>query len=116
MGGIEFDYKGKVYSVCLEGGCIPFGDPADLKAFSKWLKTPEGQKYFGRDFGYEYDGSDDDDYSDEEEEAEEEDSDDNVEYLSDAHPFDPDTEDRKDAEVGDEEKKKNSGDEEEEEE
>ena len=70
MGGIEFeDENGKVRSVCLEGGVIPFGDDSDVEAFERWKKTEEGREYFGL-------SSEDDD---------------SEHYLSDKYPFDPET-------------------------
>ena len=46
MGGIEFeDENGKVRSVCLEGGVIPFGDDSDVEAFEQWRKTKEGREW-----------------------------------------------------------------------
>lgn len=45
MGGIEFeDENGKVRSVCLEGGVIPFADDSDIEAFEQWRKTKEGRE------------------------------------------------------------------------
>lgn len=73
MSGIEFqDEDGMIRSICLEAGCIPFGDDSDVEAFLRWTKTDEGRKYFGYDS-----------------EGEEH-------FLSDKYPFNPETGERGD--------------------
>lgn len=82
MGGVSFEYKGKTYDVCLEGGCIPFGDDEDVEAFHKWIKeTPEGREWSGY-----AEGEDEEeeyaDYLDEEDHEEQNDDDYNIDYSA----------------------------------
>jgi len=46
-GGIEFTFEGKDFSVCIEGGCIPWGDDDDVEAFERWIGTSQGKETVG---------------------------------------------------------------------
>ena len=47
MGGFDFEWNGKVYDICTEGGVPFFSSDEEREAFEQWRVTEEGINFFG---------------------------------------------------------------------